>query len=796
MKGCIFKKVLLLCAALPSAAVLQSASVDLTLFPETVLNRVDEKIYGHFLEHIYHSVNGGLWGELVWNRSFEENAAGNWRRRGDTVVQEDLGTNRRLVFGDPDWRDYEYTLEARKLSGNEGFLILFRVRSEKDFYWCNLGGWNNTLHSLERGKSGEGRWHRVGPSVRGSIKRGRWYRIKIRCEGSHISVWLDGKKLIDFTDPEGHLQGCVGIGTWATKAAFRNVKVKALDGRVLLDGFPESLARLAVARHWKAFGSARVELASEEALNGRFCQHIELSRGKAGLVQKPFCLKAGERYVGSLWAKGRAAGGIAVQFTSEGRVLAEKGISRLDSKWREFPFELKVAEDCPEAELRIEVRGPASVWLDQVSIMPASWKAEGGFRPDLVRAIAELKPPVIRWPGGCFASAYRWKAGIGPQHKRRPYPRQLWDDLEVNAFGTDEFIALCRKVGAEPLIVVNIGTRPWNGEVRREDFLREVCQWIEYCNGGAETTWGRVRAENGHPEPYNVLYWEIDNETWHMGAEAYAEAVRLFAQAMKKTDPRIKLIACGSPGYGSNGFKWNRVIIQKCADVIDYLSVHHYENPDRFAEGPALYEDFLRRTAELIASSKNPDLKIYISEWNAQSTDWRTGLYCGGILNAFERLGAAVGMAGPALFLRHVSAPAWDNAFINFDHCTWFPAPNYVVMRLWRSNYAPLRVELKGETKPLNVVATTNTERSRAFLKLVNPTADPVRVSLRIHSKFKIRSSKLDLVAPGDLKARNSLSEPRAVSPREAPVRASGDKVFFVMPPLSAGVLALDITKL
>jgi len=117
--------------------------VRVTINPDRVLHDVDLKVYGHFLEHIYHSVNGGLWGELVWNRSFEMNNAGQWSVQNHYVVQQGLGTDQRLVFGDADWQDYEYTLEALKDGGAEGFLVLFRVRSKEEFYWCNLGGWGN-----------------------------------------------------------------------------------------------------------------------------------------------------------------------------------------------------------------------------------------------------------------------------------------------------------------------------------------------------------------------------------------------------------------------------------------------------------------------------------------------------------------------------------------------------------------------------------------------------------------------------------------------------------------------------
>ena len=278
-------------------------------------------------------------------------------------------------------------------------------------------------------------------------------------------------------------------------------------------------------------------------------------------------------------------------------------------------MELKPTASSENAGLQVGVRGPGKVWLDQVSLMPESWRQAGGCRPDLLQAIAGLRPPVIRWPGGCFASPYRWKDGIGPQHQRGPHPKNMWDDKEVNSFGTDEFIAMCRRVGAEPLIVINIGTPQWNRDVLDNDFLQEALDWIEYCNGPADSKWGKVRAANGHPEPYRVKYWEIDNETWGQGAETYAEWVNRFAPAMHKADPSIKLAACGSAGYGDggNGLPWNRVLIERCADQIDYLSIHHYENPDRYADGPRAYEQFFRKTGDLIAASKNPaaeDLRL------------------------------------------------------------------------------------------------------------------------------------------------------------------------------------------
>jgi len=345
------------------------------------------------------------------------------------------------------------------------------------------------------------------------------------------------------------------------------------------------------------------------------------------------------------------------------------------------------------------------------------------------------------------------------------------------------------------LLVVNIGTPQWNDDAGTHDFLQDALDWIEYCNGPATSKWGKVRVANGHPEPYNVKYWEIDNETWHTPADRYAELVLRIAPLMKKVDPSIQLAACGSGGMGRDsreGMPYNRTIIERCAGVLDYLSIHHYEDPDRFAQGPRQYETFFREIGDLIAKSANPKLKIYVSEWNAQSTDWRTGLYCGGLLNAFERCGDILEIGGPALFLRHVSATAWDNAFINFDQSSWFPAPNYVVMKLWRDHYAPERLAVSGESGPLNVSATRRPADGAIIVKVVNPKGEKVALEMAVPTSA---SATAQVVAPGDLDARNTLAEPSRVKPEKLAVRVDGGKVLAEMPALSAGVIVVTTAK-
>ncbi len=764
--------------------------VSYTIDPGRVLNRIDEKVYGHFFEHIYHSANGGLWGELVWNRSFEENSAGRWSIEDGQLIQAGTGTDLRLVFGDRSWTDYEYTLEAMKTGGAEGFLILFRVASPQAYYWYNIGGWGNVRHQLEKASGGGRRG--VGRSVNGRIETSKWYPIRVRCEGNHYQVWLDGEQVLDYTDERSPtLSGQVGVSTWSTQAKFRNLKVTSLDGKTLYEGLPSLGEERFGARHWNVSGPGKASIESDDPFNSHFCVSVDASAGETALEQDAFCIRAGETYAGSLWAHGRAADGLTVQLLgSDNKTIAQQKIDAPGSDWEELRFALRPDVSDANATLRVAVPEGGKVWLDQISMMPQSWQKAGGFRPDLLKAVAEIKPPIIRWPGGCFASPYRWKDGIGPQSKRGITPRELWDDLDINSLGTDEFIALCRKVGAEPLIVVNIGTPQWNDDAETHNFLQDVLDWIEYCNGPATSKWGKIRADNGHPEPYHVKYWEIDNETWALGADNYIAAIKRFAPVMRQADPSIKLAACGSNRFD---LTWNRRIIEGAGDLFDYISIHSYESPDRYADGPYNYERFIRQTGDIIAKSSNPRMKIYCSEWNAQSTDWRTGLYAGGVLNCFERCGDVFEIGGPALFLRHVSATAWDNAFINFDQCSWFPAPNYVVMQLWRNHYAPSRIEITPESDALNTVATKSQDGKTLYVKSVNAGRSAIAVSLKLADGVPPASAKIEIVAPGSLAARNTLGNPQTVQAKPGEVRIENGVMRLTLPDLSAAVVTIEL---
>ncbi|MCX7819770.1 MAG: DUF1080 domain-containing protein [Kiritimatiellae bacterium] len=764
----------------------------LTVDPAVVLNTVERGVYGHFLEHIYHSCHGGLWGEILLNRSFEEAGQGEWSVEGDVIRQSSNEPDQRLVFGDPGWTDVEFSFEARKLGGREGFLAIVRAAGPDQFYWANLGGWGNVRHQFEKCAPTAGRQAPVGEATLGSIDTGRWYRVRVRVEGGRLQAWLDDQPILEWLDPSPISAGCVGIGTWETRAEFRNLRVTTPEGQPLWEGLPP--IPLLSARHWGAFGeSCQVASVSGESANGR--RHVRV-RGEGpaaagGVRQSNLCVRAGDVLRGSLWLSGRLPSGLCVRLVDGEGLLGETALAPTNSdEWIELPIALTPARGARNAAVELLVRGPADVRLDQVVLMPDSARATGGFRPDLLGALAELRPPLIRWPGGAYAEHYRWRHGVGPQIQRRPNARPLWDDLDVNAFGTDEFLALCRRLGAEPVLVINTGRH--DPATPRATYLQEALEWIEYCNGPADSPMGRERARNGHPEPYRVRMWEIDNEAWIINdVETYIQIVREFAPALRKACPEGLLIACGGSGLSTERHgRWDPRLIEACAELVDAISIHHYEHPDRFARGPAEAERWFADLRELIRRSKNPRLKVFVSEWNAQSTDWRTGLYAAGLLNAMERCGDVVTMASPALLLRHVSARAWDNALINFDSCGWFPAPNWVVMRLWREHAARERLAISVDGPSVDAVAVRR-EDGKIVVKLVNPAAEPQDISVRLRSG-PVEKGRLVLIAPGHLRARNTLEQPNAVAPCDAAVEIREGAARFQMPALSAGVLLFD----
>ena len=205
------------------------------------------------------------------------------------------------------------------------------------------------------------------------------------------------------------------------------------------------------------------------------------------------------------------------------------------------------------------------LWVGKDSDIPNV----NGIRSDVVDALKEIHVPVLRWPGGCFADEYHWRDGIGDPAKRRKIVNNNWGGTtEDNSFGTHEFFELCRQLGSEAYININVGSGT----------VQEMADWVEYMTSSGDSTMANLRAENGHPEPWDVKFLGIGNETWggggNMRPEYYADVYRRFQTFVRQygKQPLYK-IACGP---NIDDYNWTDVLMERAAPYMDGLSLHHY----------------------------------------------------------------------------------------------------------------------------------------------------------------------------------------------------------------------------
>ena len=248
---------------------------------------------------------------------------------------------------------------------------------------------------------------------------------------------------------------------------------------------------------------------------------------------------------------------------------------------------------------------------------PASPFADGeGFRLDVLEALKAIRVPVVRWPGGCFVSAYHWHTGVG--RDRQAYFDKAWRVEESNRFGTDEFVAYCRKLGAEPYICTNAGTGT----------PEEMSDWVEYCNLENEGIFAKERIRNGYARPHKVKYWSIGNENWgphEIGARLAGEwgpMVREAAKMMQHVDPSVELSAAALPDLD-----WNMNLLKYAGDYLDWISIHGYWDPLWQVNDPSTYEQVMAATASIDRDLKKVEgllqaagyagkIKIAYDEWN------------------------------------------------------------------------------------------------------------------------------------------------------------------------------------
>lgn len=464
--------------------------------------------------------------------------------------------------------------------------------------------------------------------------------------GADVTVTLDSTSAqsvspLLFGDNLEHTRGCVSGGISAE--ILRNRKFVGKPGRY------------GCAHEWYAIGKK-----TALSFGGAYTKHYEgykMRRNheqntqvitnyhpeKGGIGQKDLYLRGEMDYECSIAVK--AFGETALTVTllgSDGTVYDNKGLTAQSGEFREQIVTLHTPREDWEARLEITFDTVGTVMIGAVSLMPSD--NFHGMRPDVIEKMKELGIKLLRWPGGNFAGEYNWKDGLLPRNMRAPFQSYLWletqphtNGYDFHEIGTDDFIALCREIGAEPFITLN---PTWNTP-------EESAQWVEYCNGDETTPYGRLRAERGHREPYNVQFWSLGNEAGygHMEgantADAYAKVVKEHALKMLEVSPGLTL--CSSGPYPNQ--EWADYSAKALSSVASTVSLHHYAGFPAFID-PARkkeeYENFVRkvetefqpRMKMLRKQLGDSGVKISYDEWNAWYAWYRSGSVSEGIMAA------------------------------------------------------------------------------------------------------------------------------------------------------------------
>ena len=440
---------------------------------------------------------------------------------------------------------------------------------------------------------------------------------------------------------------------------------------------------------------------------------------------------------------------------------------------------------------------------------------EHGFRRDVLEAVRGLRMPVIRYPGGNFASGYRWRDGVGPPQERPAREELAWHTVETNRFGTNEFIQWCRAAGAEPYLCVNCG----DGD------QREARDWVEYCNGTRDTALALLRRRHGFAAPHKVRYWGIGNEVdgrWQIGyktPEEYARACTEFAKVMRRVDPEIRILASATCKWSEDFVERGQLILEQAGDLVDYMAVHWYvgNRANDFAAYMALSEVFeerlsayegLIRAVRLARKLARP-IYIAVDEWNVW---YRTGpevgleevynledaLVVAMHLNAFIRHAALVRMANIAQVV-NVIAPILARPEGLVRQTIYWPLEVYGRL----AGPDALDLYWDGETfagggrqgvRVLDAAATVDPARRELALFLVNRSSGAAaETEVRLADGRFRGPARTWTIAGGDPKAENTFDRPDAVTVREGTLPADGPALGLALGPCSVTALAVPV---
>ena len=528
-------------------------------------------------------------------------------------------------------------------------------------------------------------------------------------------------------------------------------------------------------------------------------------------------VREGQKYYFSVYARSLRSAPMTLQaqiVDAEGKTLAQAQISDIAKEWKNYNVLMTVSKTCPAAKLNLLAMSRGLVDVDMVSVFPEdsaqqmSGRPVPGLRKDLVKMLADLKPGLFRFPGGCIVegrdleSRYQWKNTIGDINQRKliinrwntEFKHRLTPDyFQSFGLGFYEYFLLSEQIGAEPLPIINCGmacqfnTAQLVPMDQLQPYVQDALDLIEFANGAETTTWGARRAAMGHPKPFGMKMMGVGNEQW---GPQYIERYKVFVKAIKEKYPDIKLIgATGSdPEIFPNGpaeVKYLQTELRKLnADIIDE---HFYRAPDWFLKSSDFYDKTQRSGS-----------KIFVGEYaainkgvgNPENTNtWQCALAEAAFMTGLERNADLVVMTAYAPLFCNVNAWQWKPDLIWFDNLNVFGTPNYYVQQAFSLNRGDvvLPVSFEGQAG-LYVTAARDKTAGQIILKVVNSAAEPVTAKLNVQGAA-VESKSHEMVLAGELHAENTFDK-LAIAPAAQDIDVATGSYTFK--PYSLTILRLN----
>jgi alpha-L-arabinofuranosidase len=582
---------------------------------------------------------------------------------------------------------------------------------------------------------------------------------------------------------------------------------------------------------WQSFGCVDVE--DDNAPFERCPHYVVLSDPghkdrRTGLVNEGYFgigVEKGEAYRFSVWAKApKGDAAIRVQLIDENSMeekqeFIEEEISISSSNWKKYTITLTSPKTDKHAKLRIFLKGTNSVALEHISLFPVNTfkNRENGMRRDLAQALADLKPGIFRFPGGCIVEGtdldtrYQWKNTVGPV-ENRPLNGNRWehtfdyryypDYYQSYGLGFFEFFQLSEDIGAEPLPILSVGLacqyQNWNDESAHvpmdelQPYINDCLDLIEFANGPVTSKWGKVRADMGHPAPFNMKYIGVGNEQW---GEFYYERLKPFVAAIRAKYPDIKIVGTSGPvpeDVPDNTYRfedgWKAMKAQK-ADLVDE---HYYRDEEWFLTHGLRYDTYDR---------KGP--KVFAGEYACHGKGKKWNHYEAAILEAafmtgFERNADIVHMTTPAPLFAHVDGWQWRPDQIWYDNTDMFKTVSYYVQQMYSTNAGTNVLSLTMDKKPvanqagqngLFASAAYDSKTDEVIIKIANTTKVSQPVSFNLTGMKGTRTAQTLTLFHNGMDDENTICKPELITPQKGTIQVDEGKgsslLLDDMPPMS-----------